>query len=142
VTRMIDRLEQIIELDIPFLAQERADRLQTLKDIIDDPGVNTAEKFRKVMEAYTIEVNYGRKIVTYEGMIPIDGKEYNVDFLRLGRVALLFQTADQSVTGRYNPTTRQFEIDNSYRAEVFKGLQVAKQQIAPELLLVPVTVSE
>lgn len=142
ITRMIARLEELIALDTPFLESERADRLANLKTLIDDPGVSTAEKFRKALEAYQIEVDYGRTIESYEGMIELGGETVKVDFLRLGRVALLFQSPDQSVTGRYNPVSKAFEVDNSYRAEVLKGLQVAKQQIAPELLLVPVTVAE
>ena len=139
ITRMTDRLEELIALDTPFLMDERTGRLTTLKSLIDDPSVATAEKFRKAIEAYEIEVDYGRTIESYEGIIEIGGETYQVDFLRLGRVALLFQTPDQSVTGRYNPSSRAFEVDNSYRAEVAKGLAVAKQQIAPELLLVPVS---
>lgn len=142
ITRMIARLEELIALDTPFLESERAKRLADLKGLIDEPDVTTAEKFRKTLEAYQIEVDYGRTIESYEGMLELDGETIKVDFLRLGRVSLLFQSPDQSVTGRYNPATKTFEIDNSYRAEVLKGLQVAKQQIAPELLLVPVTVAE
>ena len=142
LTRMNDRLGELIALDTPFLAEERSNRLETLKSIIDAPNVSTAEKFRKALDAYAIEVSYGRDLSFYEGVIDIGDQTLKVDFLRIGRIALLFQTPDQSVTGRYNPTSRAFEIDNSYRAEVKKGLEVAKQQIAPELLLVPVTVAE
>ncbi|MEM7764314.1 MAG: DUF3450 domain-containing protein [Pseudomonadota bacterium] len=142
ITRMSAGLKRSIELDIPFLLDERQGRLATLNALMTDPDVSAAEKFRKAMEAYQIEVDYGRTIEAYSDILEVDGKTLDVQFLRLGRVALLFQTSDGGVTGRYNPETRQFEIANEYRAEVTKGLQVATKKIAPELLLVPVNAGE
>lgn len=139
ITRMISGLEQSIDLDVPFLLKERRDRLNSLKAIMDDPTVSTAEKFRKAMEAYSIEVDYGRTIESYEDTIEIDGAQIAAKFLRLGRVSLLFQNDAGDITGRYNPETKKFELDDSYRAEVTKGLAVAAKAIAPELLLVPVS---
>ena len=139
ITRMIAGLEQSIALDVPFLLKERTDRVQNLKDLMDDPSVSTAEKFRKAMEAYSIEVDFGRTIESYEDTIRIGDDEIAARFLRLGRVALLFQNDSGDITGRYNPETKSFEIANEYRAEVEKGLAVAAKQIAPELLLVPVS---
>ncbi|MFK8053545.1 MAG: DUF3450 domain-containing protein [Woeseiaceae bacterium] len=139
ITRMSEGLKQSVALDIPFLLDERETRIANLDALMSDPGVSAAEKFRKAMEAYSIEVDYGRTIEAYADIIQIGDKTLEVQFLRLGRVALLFQTADGETTGRYNPETKQYEIANEYRAEVTKGLQVATKKIAPELLLVPVT---
>lgn len=139
IQRMVNGLKQSVALDIPFLEKERQNRIELLENLLDDPDVSTAEKFRKAMEAYSIEVDYGRTIEAYPDLIEIDGQTLEVQFLRLGRIALLFQTADGTVTGRYNPETKSFEIANEYRAEVKKGLQVATKKIAPELLLIPVS---
>ncbi|MEN7342285.1 MAG: DUF3450 domain-containing protein [Pseudomonadota bacterium] len=142
ITRMSAGLKKSIELDIPFLMEERTNRIATLDGLMSDPDVSAAEKFRKAMEAYQIEVDYGRTIEAYEGTLEVDGKVFPGQYLRLGRVALLFQTADGETTARYNTSTRQFEIDDAYRAEVAKGLAVAGKKIAPELLLVPVNAGE
>lgn len=139
ITRMTEGLKQSVALDIPFLKRERDERLANLEALLDDPDVSTAEKFRKAMEAYSIEIDYGRTIEAYPDIIEIEGKPIEAQFLRLGRVALLFQNADGSITGRYNPETKSYEIANEYRAEVTKGLAVATKKIAPELLLVPVS---
>ena len=139
ITRMVAGLKQSVALDIPFLLDEREGRIATLEALMDDPDVSTAEKFRKAMEAYQIVIYYGGTIESYNDLIDIDGNNIEAQFLRLGRVALLFQKDDQSITGRYNPQTKQFEIANEYRAEVAKGLAVATQQIAPELVQVPVS---
>jgi hypothetical protein len=62
--------------------------------------------------------------------------------LRVGRIGLYFQSDDTKITGRWNNDTRAWEIDNSVRNEVRKGLRVARQLIAPELIIVPVPAAE
>ena len=137
--RMIDALEQSIALDIPFLMTERTKRVDDLKDIMERSDVSVAEKFRKVMEAYQIENDYGSLNDYYVQELEIDGgvREYNM--LRIGRIGLYFQSDDTSVTGWYNSKSRAFEVlGNEHRNEVRKGIRVARQLIAPELLLLPV----
>lgn len=140
--RMIEGLEQFVQLDIPFLMEERTGRIQTLQDLMDEPNVTVAEKFRKVMEAFQIENEYGRTIEAYTDTIEIDGGVREVEFLRIGRVALLFQSADGSITGVWNQETNSWDMSDDYRNEVKKGLRVANELIAPELLLLPVPAPE
>ncbi len=140
--RMIDGLEQSVELDLPFLIDERRDRIANLKSIMERSDVSVAEKFRKVMEAYQIENDYGSTSETYtqEIELPEQGtRVYNM--LRFGRVGLYFQSEDATITGRWDKDagdSGDWIIDNGIRGEVRKGLQIAKQQIAPELLILPV----
>ena len=138
ITRMTSALKESVALDLPFLMGERTKRIETLESLMDDPGVSAAEKFRKTMEAYQIEIDYGRTIEAYTDLVEIDGDQFEVDFLRIGRIALLFQNADGSMTGWFNPTTKQFEINNDLRVGVEQGLAVATKQIAPELVMIPV----
>ncbi len=141
--RMIDGLERFVELDIPFLMEERTERIQGLKDLMDEPNVSVAEKFRKVMEAFQIENEYGRTIESYTATLEVAGEGVReMEFLRIGRVALLFQNADGSITGEWNRETGSWDITDEYRNEVKKGLRVANQLIAPELLLLPVSAPE
>lgn len=139
--RMIDGLEQFIKLDVPFLPEERAERLADLKALMDQANIAPSEKFRRVMEAFQIEMEYGRNIEAYSGLIDIDGngEQTAVDFLRIGRTALLYQTRDQTRQGSWNQQLKQWELlDDSYRSQVTKGLRIAKGQLAPDLLMVPV----
>ena len=62
MTRMLDGLEVFIELDTPFLLKERTERLARLRDMMERSDVSSAEKFRRVIEAYQIENDYGRTI--------------------------------------------------------------------------------
>jgi hypothetical protein len=136
--RMIDGLEQSIKLDVPFLMDERTKRIDDLKAIMERSDVSVAEKFRKVLEAYQIENDYGSSGEYYTQSLTLDGATRSYNMLRIGRVALFFQSDDYKITGRWDNDKRQWVIDNSARNEVRKGLRMAKQLIAPELIVVPV----
>ncbi|MBD3585919.1 DUF3450 domain-containing protein [Salinimonas sp. HHU 13199] len=141
--RMIEGLEQFIELDVPFLPEERANRVADLKNLMDRADVAASEKFRRVMEAYQVEMEYGRTMEAYNGIHEIDGQERDVEFLRLGRTALIYQTRDASSQGVWNKQTRQWEeLDSSYRTQITKGLRMAKKQLAPDMLMLPVAMTE
>lgn len=141
--RMIDGLEQFIELDIPFLPEERRNRIVDLRNMMDRADVAPSEKFRRVMEAYQVEMDYGRTLEAYAGLHTVSGTERNVDFLRIGRTALIYQTRDGSLQGIWNKQTRQWEeLPSDYRTQVTKGLRMAKKQMAPDLLMLPVAITD
>jgi hypothetical protein len=140
--RMIDGLEQSIALDVPFLMEERSSRVADLKEIMERSDVTVAEKFRKVMEAYQIENDYGNSTEYYTESLTIDGATRSFNILRIGRIGLFFQSDDTRITGRWNNGARQWEVDNSARNEVRKGLRMARQLIAPELIVVPLSAPE
>jgi hypothetical protein len=105
--------------------------------------VSVAEKFRKVMEAYQIEMDYGSSNEYYVQSLEIDGSEREYNMLRIGRIGLYFQSDDTSITGWWNTELGAYEIlGNEHRNEVRKGIRVARQLIAPELVLLPVPAPE
>jgi hypothetical protein len=141
--RMITGLAQFVALDVPFLAQERNKRVTQLQDMMDRADIAPSEKFRRVMEAYQVEMDYGRTLEAYSGLHTIDGQERDVDFLRVGRTALIYQTRDASLQGTWNKQTRQWEaLSSSYRTQVTKGLRMAKKQLAPDLLMLPIAMTD
>ncbi|RUM31787.1 MAG: hypothetical protein DSY75_03055 [Alteromonas sp.] len=141
--RMIDGLEQFVALDVPFLPEERANRVADLRAMMDRADVAASEKFRRVMEAYQVEMDYDRTMEAYSGIHSINGQERDVEFLRLGRTALIYQTRDASMQGVWNKQTRQWEeLDSSYRTQITKGLRMAKKQLAPDLLMLPVAITD
>jgi len=140
--RMIDGLDQSVKLDIPFLMDERNERVANLKEIMERSDVSVAEKFRKVMEAYQIENDYGTTIENYSQSLTIDGATRSFNMLRIGRIGLYFQSDDTKITGRWDNEARDWVVDDSARNEVRKGLRVARQLIAPELIVVPVPAAE
>lgn len=142
--RMIDGLEQFISLDIPFLEEERTKRVEKLRDLMERSDVSVAEKFRNVFEAFSIENEYGRTISTYKGALTIAGGTREVEFLQIGRIVLLYQTVDGAFTGTWDKEARSFvELDSgAARTQVRQGLRMARKEIAPELLLLPIDAAE
>jgi hypothetical protein len=141
--RMIDGLDQSIKLDVPFLMDERQGRVADLKSIMERSDVSVAEKFRKVMEAYQIENEFGWTSEYFTQTLTMeDGIERSFNMLRIGRIGLYFQSDDARVTGRWDITNRKWVEDDSARNEIRKGLRMARQLIAPELIAVPVPVAE
>jgi hypothetical protein len=141
--RMIAGLDQFVALDVPFLEEERRNRVQNLQSLLERQDVSVAEKFRRVMEAYQIENEYGRTIENYKGSLEIDGLVREVDFLRIGRVTLVYQTTDGQSQGVWDQSSGQWvALGSEYRNRIRQGLRVARRQIAPELLLLPVPAPE
>ena len=140
MTRMLDALEAFIQLDTPFLLDERNERLERLRDMMERSDVSSAEKFRRVIEAYQIENDYGRTIEAYKGTVPINGNPQEVDFLRIGRVSLSYQSVGGQHTGAWDVETGGWiELDPAlFKAQVAHGLRVARKQVAPDLLIIPV----
>jgi hypothetical protein len=133
---MIDALDRIVEADIPFRIEERRARVQRLRDMMDQAEVTASEKYRRVMEAYQGELEFGRTTEAYSDTLPTTGQ--TVDYLRVGRTLLVYQTPDGSVTGWFNPATRSYEeLPDRYRLEVKDGLAIAKNEKAPDLVMLP-----
>ena len=138
MTRMIDSLEQFIALDVPFLNQERTDRVEGLKELMSRQDVTVAEKFRKVTEAYQIENDYGRTIETYKDTLDVDGAILELDFLRIGRISLMYQSVDGKISGVWNQKTQSWEDASNQRNQIKLGLSIAKKQVPPDLVILPV----
>jgi hypothetical protein len=136
--RMIAALEQFVQLDVPFLLGERTKRVADLNTTMSRADVSTAEKFRQIMEAYQIENEFGRTIEAYRGTLSVEGKEITVDFLRFGRVALVYQSLDENQSGVWNKETKSWEqLDSGYRSAIRQGLRIARKQAAPDLIRLP-----
>jgi hypothetical protein len=140
MARMISTLENFVKLDVPFLAQERNKRINDLNDMMVRADISVSEKFRRVLEAYQVEVDYGRTIEAYSGLLAIEGQEKDVDFLRVGRVSFIYQTRDGSQLGQWNQENGQWNaLSQDYRLGVNKALRIARKQLAPDLIMVPLT---
>ena len=135
----IDILDKFIDLDVPFLLEERKARVARLRTIMNLSDVTVSEKYRQIMDAYQIETTYGRDIEAYTGLLEIDGESRQVDFLRIGRTSLTYQTPDQEETGFWNKQAGQWEkLPNKYQNYVTQGLRVARKQVTPNLLELPI----
>lgn len=133
---MAETLPQLVKADMPFRIDERMERAEGLIDALDRADVTTSEKFRRILEAYQGEIELGRTTEGYRGQLP-NGQR--VDFLRIGRTLLFYQSPEGTETGWWNRNSSSFEqLEDRYRLPVADGLAIAKNQMAPDLVRLPV----
>ena len=142
--RMLDGLEQFVNLDKPFLLDERLTRVNRLRSLMERADVTLAEKFRSLTEAFQIENDFGRTIEVYKDALVLQGANFEVNVLRLGRVGLYYQTNDASATGRWDGTAKQWVAMDGGKArnQVRQGIRIARKLVAPDLLLLEVPAPE
>lgn len=137
--RMIGQLDTFISTDRPFLLAERRRRVQQLTDLMDRSDVTLAEKYRRILEAYQIELDYSRTLEASQEELPVDGELRTVDVLRVGRTGLYYQTLDRQDAAYWDNRQKAWvAADGAQRRAIQRGLRIASQQLAPELLELPV----
>ncbi len=142
--RMISMLEKFVQLDTPFLPEERTNRVRNLSAMMKRADVTTSEKFRRILEAYQIENNYGRTIEAYQGPLKIKGKKpITVEYLRIGRIALLYQSLNGTQYGAWDKKEKKWkELSYEYFKSVKNGIKIAHKQSVPDLIKLPVAKPE
>ena len=133
--KMLNALDQFIKLDLPFLLAERKTRIASLRQLMDRSDATPAEKFRKILEAYEIEMEYGRTIETWRGVLP--QQNITVDFMRFGRISWTYQTFNQDQTAVWDRKNKQWEPIYGWSSDIHKAVKVAREQAPPALLLLP-----
>ena len=138
--RMIEGLEQFVSLDMPFLLDERFNRIETLRSTMDRADVAVSEKFSQVLRAFQIENEYGRTMEAYADTIEIEGVARKVDVLKVGRVSLVYQTPDGAETGMWNSATAAWEpLGDDFTTPVRNGIRMARKQLSVDMLTLPIT---
>ncbi|WP_248679609.1 DUF3450 domain-containing protein [Sinimarinibacterium sp. CAU 1509] len=137
--RMIGSLETFVGLDLPFLQTERRERVAELRRVMADASVGTAEKFRRIIEAYQIEVDYGRGLGAER--VEIDGRL--MDQLRVGRSALFALALDADEALRWDAEeARWVPAERRYISDIRDGLRIARETAAPSLLVLPMPLAQ
>lgn len=135
---MVDTYEELVAVSPPYLPDERAERIEFLRETVDRADVAAAEKFRQVLDAYMTELSYGNTIEAYTDTIEAEGGEREVNVLRLGRIGLFYQTADRVHTGRWNAEAGRWEaLGADFRNGIYQAIRIANKLTAPSLLTVP-----
>jgi len=136
--RMTAALEDSVNADIPFLLNERLERIERVKAVLSNPAVSPTEQYRQALNAYKIEVSYGQGIDSYEGAHPTRPGNV-VNFLRFGRAAFVYMTKDEGEIGIYNKETRGWDVTGGKQAlQMRKAIRVAKGEAAPQIVYAPV----
>lgn len=136
--KMIEVLESFVRLDLPFLLEKRLDRITTLHQLMDKADVTTSEKYHQILETFLLEIEYGQTVAVYLGK-PSNGEQSQVKFLRVGRLALYYQTLDSRASYYWSSEAKQFQVlPEKYWHALDRGFRVAQKQTAPEFLKLPI----
>ncbi len=140
---MVTTLDDFVANDVPMLQTERRVRVDKLKQLLNRADVSVAEKYRRILEAYMIEVDYGRSFEAYSGSLKEDQQTRQVNFLRLGRTALYYQTHNGLEAGMWSPKEQRWLVlSDDQNLVIGRGIDVARQQRVPELLNLPLPTLE
>jgi hypothetical protein len=135
---MADALEKFVVLDLPFHHEDRIEAVLPLKQRLNQPDLTVSAKFRLLLEMYQVEQAYGNSIESWRGPLQWQGEELSVEFLRIGRVALYFQSLDGAQSGFWSTAQeRWLPLDPTFDRDIAQALRVARNQVAPELLQLP-----
>lgn len=133
-----DRLALLIEQPPPFLIAERTARLQGLRQTLDDTGIAPGEKFRKVMEALSIEAEYGNTVEVYQEKVRFEEREVLADVFRLGTVALFFETLDQGGAGYFDLAENKWKpLPKEAIRDVHAAMEIASRRRPAEIVDLP-----
>lgn len=137
--RMLDNLEKFVKLDLPFLREERAERIASLRRMMADPAAGVAEKYRRMLEAFQVENDYGRSLGAER--VEADGKV--IDVLRVGRVAMYGLTLDGEEAMVWDRKTGAWgELEDRFLPGIRRGLKIAREVAAADVLVLPMPAAE
>ncbi|MGF1718924.1 DUF3450 domain-containing protein [Vibrio kyushuensis] len=141
--RMIDGLNIIIEDDAPLKREQRLARVEKLTTMMAQADVSDAERYRRILEAYQIEMDYGTKLGVYQGRVTLgDSQNIKADILHLGRVSLVARNLKGNQYWTWNKNSERWvDVDSGMKGELDKAYEVANQQVAPSLIMLPVSLN-
>jgi len=140
---MIDGLEKFIAADIPFKLDERRARLARIKGYLTNANISAAERFRQVLDAYSIENAYGQSIDVFTEELELGGVNKTVNILQIGRSGLYFQTIDGDESGYWDKVNKQWQdLDASHNAGISKAIRITQGKEVNDLMTLPVAAPE
>lgn len=164
IDKMVASLGREINADYPFRLQDRLARFNRLKEFVETDGNSVGEKYRRALNVYKIEVNYGQSLESYKGNHPVtptvrQGDDryahdeageriiseatglpvelFDGDYLRYGRTALIYMSKDGSDVLRYDLSAREWATLKSGGSDVRKAIRVSRGEVAPGVVMAP-----
>jgi TolA-binding protein len=132
------RLRQLISDGLPFLTDERTQRIIRLAELMENPEVSISEKFRKTMEALLVEAEYGNTIEVDQQTIELDKAPSLVNVFRLGRISLFYQTLDRKRCGFYDVAAADWRpLPAAYNRSIQTAIEIGAKRRPVELLTLP-----
>ena len=139
--QMIEGLKTIVDQDKPIKHTQRLERIEKLESVMTRADVSDAEKYRRILEAYQIELDYGTKLGVYQGQINLDNNRViEADILYLGRISMVARNLNGSTFWAWDQNQHVWQVlDSSMKSELDKAYAIATKQAAPSLITLPVS---
>ena len=135
---VLGRFEKVVARDLPFLPEEREQRLDTLRRLNARSDVQPAEKLRRLLEAMLIEAQYGETVEVAPQAIDVGGREIHADVLRVGRLAMYWRSPDGGMVGTWDPLQETWvELDGGYNRVVSRAMEMASRMRPTEIVSLP-----
>lgn len=138
--KMIDELQVIIAQDKPLKSEQRLARISKLKVMMSQANISDAEKYRRILETYQIEMDYGNKLGRYQGEIQLSAEQrIEADLLYLGRIALLARSLDRQQYWSWNVANKQWQSVDIDAEQIDIAFSMAAKQSTPDLINLPIS---
>jgi hypothetical protein len=104
--------------------------------------VSDAEKYRRILEAYQIELDYVNKLGTYTGLLNIDGSKRQVELLYLGHVSFIARSIDGQHYWVWKQSKNAWVSLNEANNALNNAYLVANKTTIPALLTLPLSIQQ
>ena len=136
--QLVADIKMLPDNGFPYLIDERTERITKLENLLNDPEIESSEKYRKAMEALLVEMEYGLTIETYQQQIELENENILVNIFRLGTLGLYFQTLDQQNCGLYDLAEEKWIfLPDTYSYTIQKVIEIAAKRRPAELVSMP-----
>lgn len=141
--KMIDGLDSFIKADLPFQVEERTARIERIRGYLDNANISAAERFRQVLNAYSIENDFGKTIGIYTETLALPEGEITANLLQVGRAGIYAQTLDGAQSWYWDKSAGQWtELASSYNEGIAKAIRITQDKESPDLMDLPLPAPE
>lgn len=141
--KMIDSLSEFVQLDIPIHREQRERRVERLRELMVRSEVTDSEKFRQLIEAYQIEMDYGVGLISYQGTLNFEGQDIAVDYLHVGRIAFLAQSLDMRNAWVWDNDSRSWgRVEDNFLSPLTQAIRMSRRQTAFDVVRLPIFAAE
>ena len=164
VSKMAAQLEDAINSDVPFLLEERLNRVGKIKTDLESGNVPIGAIYRSALQALKIEVEYGQSMESYiadrplnDGENPtlVDEKDKDGELvktsegevqqvpefgshLRYGRVGMAYLSDDMTKARRFDIKSRKWvDVTGPELVEIRRAVRISKGEVATGVVTVP-----
>ena len=143
LNKMLSSLEAFIRADLPFHQNDRLESVAQLKGLMLNSEASNSDRYRNILDIYGVEMEYGNSYEAYAETQVVGGNQVEVDMLRVGRLALFYQTKDQKESFMWDKVNGEWkQLPESDNRNIRKAIKVANKSIAPEMLTLPIAAPE